>query len=109
MKKNNFEQCVLSLCHPIGEERISALGYGDGGTHNISHWTEEIHGWLLVTYAHSQEEDTTSHRAKWELHWEESEQAVKARYANILLGIIILYLLKYTFHMFKHDIHANIK
>lgn len=36
-------------------------------------------------------------------------EGVKVTYADTLLGIIILYLLKYTFYVFKHDTHANIK
>lgn len=36
-------------------------------------------------------------------------EGVKVTYADTLLGIIILYLLKYTFYLFKHDTHANIK
>ena len=62
MKKNLIlNRCVLSLFHSFGKERISALGYGDGGPYNTQHRTDEIDSWLLVTYAHSQGEEDTTH------------------------------------------------
>lgn len=62
MKKNLIlNRCVFSLFHPIGKEKIFALGYGDGGPYHTQHQTDEINSWLLVTYAHSQGEEDTTH------------------------------------------------
>ena len=47
---------------PLVNEGFPFKGYGDGQTHNIQRWTDEIVSSLLVTYTHSLgEEDATCH------------------------------------------------